>query len=121
MTARRVFVTDDPFLPLNADKPWHERGLWPASWITLAGTQPLFVAAFRKQFTLERAATVRIHLSADQRYQLYVDGACIGQGPKRGAPNLWFYESYELALDAGTHVIVSRASGIGANTRHRRR
>ncbi len=108
MTARRIFVAEDPFLPLNADKPWRERGLWPASWITCPGTRPPFVAAFRKQFTLARAATIRIHVSADQRYQLHVDGACIGEGPERGAPDLWFYESYELTLDAGAHVIVAR-------------
>ncbi|MFN4292561.1 MAG: alpha-L-rhamnosidase C-terminal domain-containing protein [Thermoflexales bacterium] len=107
MTARRVFVADDPFLPLNADKPWRERGLWPASWITPAGAQPPFVAAFRRAFTLEHAAAIRIHVSADQRYRLYVDGAYVGQGPERGAPDLWFYESYELTLDAGAHMIVA--------------
>lgn len=105
---RRTFISDDPFLPLNASKPWRERGRWPAAWITHPDAQPPFVAAFRKRFTLDHAATIRIHVSADQRYQLYLNSQRIGQGPERGAPHLWFYESYDLALAAGEHVIVAR-------------
>lgn len=106
--ATRVLITDDPFLALNSGKLWRERGLWPASWITHPDAQPPFVAAFRKRFTLDRAKTIRIHISADQRYQLYLDGEHIGQGPERGAPDLWFYESYDLALGAGEHRLVAR-------------
>ncbi|MFC1466946.1 MAG: alpha-L-rhamnosidase C-terminal domain-containing protein [Candidatus Brachytrichaceae bacterium NZ_4S206] len=108
VTTQRILITEDPFLPLNTGKPWRERGLWPASWITHPRARPPFVAAFRKQFTLDQAATIRIHISADQRYQLYLDGRRIGQGPERGAPDLWFYESYDLALDPGAHVLVAR-------------
>jgi hypothetical protein len=104
-----MLITDDPFLSLNAGKPWRERGLWPAAWIAHPNAKPPFVAAFRKRFTLTQTATIRIHVSADQRYQLYLDSERIGQGPERGAPELWFYESYDLALDAGEHVLVSRA------------
>lgn len=107
----RLFVDSDPFVQANARAaavPWRERGLWPAAWITHPDARPPFVAAFRKRFALDRAATIRIHVSADQRYQLYLDGECIGQGPERGAPELWFYESYDLSLDAGEHVIIAR-------------
>jgi hypothetical protein len=108
MNTTRVLITDDPFLPLNAGKPWRERGLWPASWVAHPDAKPPFVAAFRKRFTLEHATTLRVHVSTDQRYQLYLDGERIGQGPERGAPELWFYESYNLTLDAGEHVLVAR-------------
>ncbi|BCX03522.1 MAG: hypothetical protein KatS3mg053_1460 [Candidatus Roseilinea sp.] len=107
-TTQRILITGDPFLPLNAGKPWRERGLWPASWTTHPRARPPFVAAFRRRFSLDRAATIRIHVSADQRYQLYLNGRRVGQGPERGAPDLWFHESYDLALDPGEHVIVAR-------------
>lgn len=107
----RLFIDSDPFVRANthtAAVPWRERGLWPAAWITHPDARPPFVAAFRKRFALDRTAAIRIHVSADQRYQLYLDDECIGQGPERGAPELWFYESYDLSLEAGEHVLVAR-------------
>lgn len=59
-------------------------------------------------FLLRSMSTIRV-LSADQHYELYLDGARIGQGPERGAPDLWFYESYDLMLDAGEHALAARA------------
>jgi len=108
LSPMRILIDADPFLHLNAGKPWRERGLWPASWITHPDARPPFVAALRRRFALDRPATIRIHVTADQRYQLYLDGLHIGRGPERGAPELWFYESYDLSLEAGEHMIVAR-------------
>jgi alpha-L-rhamnosidase len=113
--ATRASISQDPFLDLNAGNPWRERGRWPCAWITCPGVKgPPFVVAFRKRFTLDQDATIRIHVTADERYELFVDGERIGRGPERGAPDRWFYETYDLALPPGEHVVVARVWAFGA-------
>lgn len=51
---------------------------------------------------------VRIHVSADERYELFLDGARIGRGPERGDPGNWNYESYRLDLSKGTHHLAAK-------------
>lgn len=104
----RVLIHDDPFYPQNKNKLWRERGYWPASWIVCSNAAPPFVAAYRLKFKVEAAATIRLHVSADERYELFVDGERVGRGPERGAPDCWFFESYEAQFEAGEHVIVAR-------------
>lgn len=71
------------------------------------------VAAYRLRFNLDAEATIRIHVSADERYDLWLDGARVGRGPERGVRSAWFYESYDLALAAGAHVLVGRVWRLG--------
>ena len=48
--------------------------------------QPLpDVAAYRLHFDLPEEATIRVHVSADERYLFYVDGQVVGRGPERGS------------------------------------
>ncbi|MEI6035538.1 MAG: alpha-L-rhamnosidase C-terminal domain-containing protein [Verrucomicrobiae bacterium] len=94
---------------------WAQRGYWPASWIgpeSEATGHPEF-SAFRRQFFLETPCSVRIHVSADERYQLFLDGSPAGCGPERGDPANWFFESYEFLLDPGPHVIVAQVWSLG--------
>lgn len=76
-----------------------------------------YVMAYRLAFVLPEAASVRIHVSADQRYRLFVDGDLEGEGPERGDLHSWYYQSYELALEAGAHCLVALVwtleSGVG--------
>jgi hypothetical protein len=114
MPARRILILQDPFLHLNSDKPWRERGQWPCRWVGCPGAEhPPFVAAYRLRFMLEADATIRAHVSADERYELFLDGERIGRGPERGDPMNWFYETYDLTLLAGEHVIVARTWALG--------
>ena len=113
MHAQRVLIHEDPFLAHNADKIWRERGNWSASWITHPHATPPFVAAFCKRFTLKQTHTIRIHISADQRYELFVDGERVGRGPERSAPECWFFETFDVSLDEGEHVIIARVWSWG--------
>jgi len=110
----RTTITHDPFIGLNLAKPWRERGWWPCAWIACpdAGAPP-FVTAYRRRFALDRDATIRVHVTADERYDLFLDGRRIGRGSERGAPDLWFYETYDLPLQAGEHVLVARVWSLG--------
>ena len=110
----RVLTQSDPYLPYNLHKPWRERGWWPAYWIACPGADTLpLVTAYRRSFTISGNMAIRIHVTADERYDLFLDGVRIGRGPERGAPDHWFYESYELTLAPGDHILVARTWSLG--------
>ena len=75
--------------------------------------EPPLVAAYRLRFDWPSSTTVRLHVSADERYELFLDGRRIGRGSERGNPEHWFYESYDVALAAGAHVLVARVFSLG--------
>jgi alpha-L-rhamnosidase len=111
----RILLNDNPLAPSNAapenfDEAFHAR---PA-WITpRRAALPPEVTAYRVRFRLPQAALIRIHVSADERYQLYVDGQREGRGPERGSDRAWFYETYELDLSAGEHTLVAIVWRLG--------
>jgi hypothetical protein len=112
--AMRYQIDRDPFLAPGDGRTWRERGLWPARWVGGPLLEAPFVAAFRLCFTLAQAERVHIHVSADERYELFLDGLRIGRGPARGAPERWHYESYALDLEAGDHLLAARVWAMGA-------
>jgi hypothetical protein len=94
-------------------RDWHT-GAWPARWIAHPEAENLpSVAAYRRQFTVAEVVTLRIHVSADERYALYLDGARIGRGPERGDRHHWFFETYTLSLPAGEHCLVALVWALG--------
>lgn len=67
---------------------------------------------FRKQF--EATATpVRIHVTADERFELFADGHRIARGPDRSDVEHWSYATYELTLAPGSHRLEALAWSIG--------
>ena len=94
--------------------PWESRPAWRARWIRPpASLLRPFVAAFRLRFTLAEDIRVRIVASADERYDLFVDGRRVGRGPERGDALHWAYEAYELHLREGEHTFVARTWALG--------
>ncbi len=108
----RVLIDADPYC--ENGRPFSEQGQWPCGWISCpgAGLVP-FVSAYRLRFTAAQPETVRVHVTADERYVLYLDGACIGRGSERGDAENWFFETYDLELDAGEHTLVARVWTLG--------
>ena len=104
----------DPLLPASFSYTF-ERSCWPARWIAPAGDIPKTLAMFlfRRVFELPAPTTVRLHVSADQRYLLKLDGAPLGRGPERGTMERWMYESYELPLSPGRHELTARLTWLG--------
>ena len=64
---------------------------------------------FRLAFAVDTAAQTTVHATADQRYELYLDGQRVGRGPMRGDLGHWQYESYDLALEPGDHLLAACA------------
>lgn len=112
----RVLIESSPFIVPELEGQWHfgGRGRWPCPWIepSVPVSAP-FVAAYRLRFQVEEAAQVRVHVSADERYALWLDGELVGRGPERGDRDHWFFDSYDLDFAAGEHVLVARVSNLG--------
>ena len=65
---------------------------------------------FRKKFELNgQPSSFIIHVSADNRYKLYVNDTLVSLGPARGDTYYWNYETVDIApyLKAGKNVIAS--------------
>lgn len=93
-------------------------GYWPAQWIMPPGIDPdvYGVYHFRKSFDLaEVPAQFIIHVSADQRYRLFLNGKPLGLGPARSDPQHWMYDTYDLAkyLVRGKNTLAALVWNMG--------
>lgn len=91
---------------------------WEASWVSVPGASPYAygVYFFRNTFELDRVpAEFIIHVSADNRYKLYVNGKWIGLGPARSDANNWIYETYDISdyLSEGQNVVAAEVWNFG--------
>jgi alpha-L-rhamnosidase len=82
---------------------------WQAYWIWCHddGTEKNRYTYFRREFTGNTDKTVTLHVSADTRFRLYLDGALIGRGPLMSQPYNTYYEEYTLDLPAGRHCLAA--------------
>lgn len=96
---------------------------WKAKWITGPGNtnnqwatmgdaslQDHGVYKFRKTFSLENVPSkFVVHVSADNRYKLYVNGQLVSLGPARGDLYYWNFESVDLApfLQRGQNIVAA--------------
>ena len=83
---------------------------WKASWISVPGTDPHHygVYRFRKTIRLEQVpGSFVVHVSADNRYKLYVNEKLVSLGPARGEIYHWNFESVDITpfLVRGDNVI----------------
>ena len=111
----KILLDHNPLAPSNA-APADFRAAAQArpAWISPQHPQPLpEVTAYRLQVDLPQDATIRVHVSADERYLFYVDGQMMGRGPERGSDRAWFYESYDLTFAAGVHTLVALVWQLG--------
>jgi alpha-L-rhamnosidase len=115
-TVRRVVLGQEPFLEYQFAHGLWRRYHWPAFWIAPQGSlETPIVFAMRCQFQAEADhAPIRVHVSADERFELYLDGQLIARGPERGDPNNWFFQTYDIAnLSPGEHLLTARVWAMG--------
>lgn len=75
-------------------------GRWTAQWISVPGEpqNAYGIYHFRKTFELpEQPERFVVHVSADNRYKLYVNGELASVGPARGDVFNWNFETVDLA------------------------
>jgi len=94
---------------------------WKAKWIwDEMGEHPRnYWLAFRKTFKRpDDANVVLLHITADSRYALFVNGKRVGFGPVRSWPFEQFYDTYSVKdyLVAGKNVISVLVTHYGIGT-----
>lgn len=96
---------------------------WKAQWITVPGASNRMsgiaadpalkeygVYKFRKRFEMaDKPSSFVVHVSADNRYKLYVNGELASLGPARGDLNHWNFETVDIAvfLKTGENIIAA--------------
>ena len=94
------------------------RRLWTAKWIAVpkAPRTEYGVYHFRKTFDLgARPERFVVHVSGDNRYQLFVNGQRAAWGPARGDLFHWRYETVDIAgfLQPGKNVLAAVVWNFG--------
>jgi alpha-L-rhamnosidase len=85
---------------------------WKAAWIQVPGETPngYGIYLFRKKLDLNaKPSSFRIHISADNRYKLFVNEKLVSLGPARGDIAHWNYETVDIArfLQSGGNIIAA--------------
>lgn len=91
---------------------------WAANWIAhpSAPLREPGVFHFRKILELAtRPARFVVHVSADNRFVLFVNSRRVGEGPARGDLRHWRYETFDLApyLKSGQNIIAATVWQFG--------
>ena len=91
---------------------------WPARWIWTDGDpkpRHCYLMA-RRSFGLDAAAAqAQLHISAADRYVLWINGRYLGRGPARSDPRRKSYDTYDVAahLTTGRNAIAVQAYHYG--------
>jgi alpha-L-rhamnosidase len=85
---------------------------WKAAWIQVPGepANGYGVYLFRKKLDLDvKPSAYRIHISADNRYKLFVNEKLVSLGPARGDITHWNYETIDIAsfLQQGSNIVAA--------------
>jgi len=96
---------------------------WQANWIWQAGDpQPRnFCLNARRTFAVQGEVVLALlHISADSRYRLYLNGQWLGDGPTRSFPHLQQFDTYDVTaqLQAQQNVLAVTANHYGESTFH---
>ena len=102
-------------IPIN---PKLLQGQWNAHWISCPGVpaKAYGVYHFRKALDLAvQPSQFIIHVSADNRYVLYVNGTEVGRGPARSSLYNWNFSTYDIAdhLHKGENIIAALVWNMG--------
>lgn len=101
-----VLLSAQPIAGIKDVRPWN------AQWISAPGTSGVEygVYYFAKNIELPtKPGNFTIHVSADNRYKLFVNGKLVSLGPARGDTFYWNYENIDVApyLAAGKNRIAA--------------
>ena len=88
----------------------HQQGthwIWLSKWTAEEKEIPV-LALFRKELKISgKPKEASIHISADSKYKLYVNGRFVEMGPSRGDRQIWYYDEIDLLpyLAEGQNVL----------------
>jgi len=107
-----VLIAAGPVLPSGSMNPDLLQKRWPAQWIAPpdVSLHEYGVYHFRKSFEVPSVPEkFIIHVSADNRYRLFVNGDAVCSGPARGDLWNWRFETIDVAghLRKGRNVLAA--------------
>ncbi len=92
---------------------------WNASWIAFSkGSHTYSVTHFRKIIDLQsKPGSFIIHISADPRYRLFVNGKSCCSGPAKGDTSHWQFETIDIAqyVTTGKNILAAVVWNDGEN------
>ncbi len=91
---------------------------WNASWITCPeiASNDYNVVMFRKKFELStKPSSFLVHITADNKYKLFVNEKYIGFGPQASDMRHWRFETIDIApfLKQGENIIAAEVTNWG--------
>ncbi len=109
-------------MSIHAQPPLKSVRHWDGRWIWCKGkAKPFhFYMYARKTFIIDDNPTsAQLHVTASDRYVIYLNGRYLGRGPARSDPRRKSYDTYDVAatLQQGTNVIGVRAYHYGMPSR----
>ena len=87
-----------------------------AAWIWLrgdSGLEPAFLRFCNEFEVKEGDGKLTFDVSADERYYLTCDGIFVSRGPNRSTVENWQYNTYEIDLKPGRHVLEATVWKVG--------
>lgn len=113
-----LLIIQDLSAQTEAVNPQLLKGYWPSSWISCpdAPQRDYGVYHFRKSFELiGKPDRFVVHVTADNRYRLFVNGVAVVSGPARGDLANWYFETIDIApyLQAGKNVVAALVWNMG--------
>ncbi|HEX7584857.1 MAG TPA: alpha-L-rhamnosidase N-terminal domain-containing protein [Prolixibacteraceae bacterium] len=105
-------------VPIEKINPEILNNHWKAQWITHPTESVLDYGVFHFRKSFELAAVPKefiIHISADNRYRLFVNGEPVCFGPARGDLAHWYYESIDITkfLKQGKNLLAAVVWNFG--------
>lgn len=106
MNIKKILIDENPF-PYEEDCHYEQKSLLPCNWISVPGItrQAPIVMEFQLNLKIACDDTLRIHVSADQQYQLFIDDVLAGRGCEQKSPENWYFETYDITLKKGEHTL----------------
>ena len=103
---------------LNYPTVQYEPKTWPSFWINCADApfSDYSVTLYRRTFEVaEKPGKFIVHVSADNRYKLFVNGKLASIGPQLSDPKHWRYETIDIApyLNKGTNTLAAEVANWG--------
>ncbi|WP_202912401.1 alpha-L-rhamnosidase-related protein [Sphingobacterium olei] len=112
------FIVQGIFAQTTPVNPQLMKGYWPSSWISCPdiSQRDYGVYHFRKSFDLnEKPEKFIVHVTADNRYRLFVNGVAVVSGPARGDLANWYFETVDIGsyLQRGKNIVAALVWNMG--------
>jgi len=95
------------FPPFPKSRSWKARWIWHGA----ASSRSNEFVLFRKEFTTNSEIELLLHITAETRYRVWIDGERLGDGPPQCVPAFKIFDTHSLSLSPGAHCLAILVNG----------